>query len=873
MNIIVVVLILSLFSSALVQSFQELSLQLSIKEEQPNGTLIVDLTSHFPSFNNTTSQGYLVKFVRPCPNIYLDHHNPFLLRALMIDREKLCPYERVCSFQCQLFLQKDHINFIQLKFSIEDINDHQAKFRKPMYSYELDQNLPLNYHLQLEQAEDQDYLSHHNYSLNSSSPFPFPFPFRLNFDENNHLLELILVDKLPLSPRKYAFELIVSSKDENGDEKEDDRCVIELEILSNEEKNSFPPEFQSKFYQFIVSNPNQTFIGQVHVVEKDQVFYRLISSNEQNLDLFQVNERTGEIFLKQKPSESNLNENYELFIEAFYPNYLSSLTTVQIFVNLTHSSSVSQQDYFIEILIPKLFQKNASNLNAIYLQENTSVPLTLLQLFISTSSLSLLDISMTSWISMDFREYFSLKQLDGDDQQSLELILVKPFDYEIIQQFHLDFLLNPFNFTRKSFDVFIENINDCQPHFDQEQFHFQIQENNPFPLLLHTFHALDPDQLNNDLIYEMQTQDQDAFALNATSGQLWIAKALDREVQSQYSFLVCVFDQRFRTCSSVNIDIRDENDNICSFNSSSLTLNINENLPPYTFLTQLQAFDPDYRENATLHYDFVSSTSYLTLNSSNGWIQTSPSQMFDYEMIQKYAITIKACDNIHSSPSLCCYLHLNIHLNDLDDNQPYLIYPANTDELLIINYTSKTMPQLKAFDNDIEMKNRLISYEIVGGSLNSSLAIDFHSGQLHLLYKQLPLYGTLIISLASQTIVHLTLLIHDHETDPQLFLLSVERRREASSSLIVSTLSSPLFYLIVSICIGISILILTPIVLMFYFCKQKSHHENNPLMTTPSTTTLSARSISTTGGILAKKLCETYYSFEETANHASVIAV
>jgi hypothetical protein len=39
----------------------------------------------------------------------------------------------------------------------------------------------------------------------------------------------------------------------------------------------------------------------------------------------------------------------------------------------------------VQILIPKLFQNN-SNENQIYLKENSSIPLTILQIFISSSS-------------------------------------------------------------------------------------------------------------------------------------------------------------------------------------------------------------------------------------------------------------------------------------------------------------------------------------------------------------------------------------------------------------------------------------------------------------------------------------------------------
>jgi len=167
------------------------------------------------------------------------------------------------------------------------------------------------------------------------------------------------------------------------------------------------------------------------------------------------------------------------------------------------------------------------------------------------------------------------------------------------------------------------------------------------------------------------------------------------------------------------------------------------------------------------------------------------------------------------------------------------------------------MPRLKAFDNDIY--HPIIFFSIIGGSLNSTITIDYYSGQINLLSSSsLPLYGTIIISISSQTKIQLTILIHDNQTDPQRFLMSKIQQ---------SSFSIQLFYLI---SIVFLIFLLMTIFLIFYFFKQKqkSKHDDDPLMNTPSTTTLSARSISTSNN---KKLYETYYSFGDSVLSPQVI--
>lgn len=192
----------------------------------------------------------------------------------------------------------------------------------------------------------------------------------------------------------------------------------------------------------------------------------------------------------------------------------------------------------------------------------------------------------------------------------------------------------------------------------------------------------------------------------------------------------------------------------------------------------------------------------------------------------------------------------------MNDNLPYLIYPSSINDLFIIDFTNKTMPRLKAIDNDLDLKNNFISYSIIGGSLNSSINIDYLSGQLYLLSTtKLPIYGTLIISLSSQTNIQLTILIHDNQTDPQQFLLSIQQY----------SFSSQLFYFISFISIIILIFLFITILFILYLFKQKQNKDNDQLMNTPSTTTLSTRSILTTTN--HKKIYDTYYSFGDTVTH------
>ncbi|CAF1593682.1 unnamed protein product [Rotaria magnacalcarata] len=55
--------------------------------------------------------------------------------------------------------------------------------------------------------------------------------------------------------------------------------------------------------------------------------------------------------------------------------------------------------------------------------------------------------------------------------------------------------------------------------------------------------------------------DEDLFSINPTTGDLWILKPFERGIKSNYSLFIC---------SLILINILDENDNICLFNSSKI---------------------------------------------------------------------------------------------------------------------------------------------------------------------------------------------------------------------------------------------------------------------------------------------------------------
>ena len=896
---------------------------MSIDEEQDNGTTVIDLRTSLRS--HTPNNNSRVKFVRPCPYLSLDATQPDKIFSVKLDRETLCPHSNPCELRCHLYLEekdrgerRDQIKLIEVKIHLHDIDDHRGTFTKRSYVYEIDETLPLGYRLQVEQVEDRDFFSSSATATTTTAVvdgmdgrgktyhldgIDDRFPFELQFDPHRHLLELILVKALDLGIERRSTYVVWLVAEDRGGRVVEDRCQLIINVVAKSHDDDGgggdddgPPEFEQSLYDFVIRRlNNDKFIGRVHIRSRlntdreEKIFYRLISTHQQtgdidHDDIFRINETTGELFLKAKNNNVLLRPLYELSVEAFNAQYLSSLTSVRVHFDGT-SFAVAHGDYegdgdgdddeFLQIFVPKALQRPSTSdhrltTTTIVLRENHRVPLTLLQLFLTSSSASLQLLTNTN--TDREQQHLQLKQLDT---QSFELIAVKSFDYEVLQNISVEFEVidRPTSGKRKRkiIDILIEDDNDSPPHFDRSHFLFHLDENNVFPQLLHTFHAFDADQ-SDLLTYELRfflashstENDNETFAVDATTGQFFVLRSLDRERQSNYSMNICVFDQIHRTCSSLVLHVLDQNDNTCIFTSSpaSLHLTVVENLPSSSFLAHIEALDLDEGLNGTLVYSLSPPSPHLHLNSTTGLLLTT-TLPFDAELSRNFSSSLVACDTPFSpSTTRCCRLPLHIDIVDQNDNWPVLIYPpaSSRHEPFVVDYaTNRTMPRLRARDDDVDLDHRAIHFSIVGGSLSSSLTIDGTSGQLSLHpLSPLPLFGTVRVSLSSQTEVEVTLLIHDNHTDPHRFLALVARPSSLHA-----------FYLMSLKVFGLLLLVPTSlsVVYCFFMARRRSSSTvDRPLMNTPSS--LSTRSLSNNNNSSinqnSKKVWDTYYSFGHT---------
>lgn len=230
---------------------------------------------------------------------------------------------------------------------------------------------------------------------------------------------------------------------------------------------------------------------------------------------------------------------------------------------------------------------------------------------------------------------------------------------------------------RVKINVYVTDENDNAPKFLRIPYKVQISEGASVGTQIFRVFTTDADEgLNGDVFYSISEGNQEGrFSIEETTGQILVAKTLDRESTSRYILTVIAQDAglsvRLSSSVSVVIDILDENDNAPEFIETSPSIIVSEVTSVGTELIQFKATDADLDINSevnfsigagnrrdTFHIDALTGTLYLH-------------KPLDYEELTSYTLNITVSDG--GNPRLSSTLLFQVTVEDANDNAP--IFP------------------------------------------------------------------------------------------------------------------------------------------------------------------------------------------------------
>ncbi|XP_058841155.1 cadherin-23 isoform X3 [Acipenser ruthenus] len=269
---------------------------------------------------------------------------------------------------------------------------------------------------------------------------------------------------------------------------------------------------------------------------------------------------------------------------------------------------------------------------------------------------------------------------------------------------------------------------------------FLIYEDTPVGASVTQLLARDPD--NDPLVFGVVGEEATRyFAVESSTGVVWLRQPLDREMKSEFQVEFSVSDNQGVIKGTVNIQVGDVNDNAPTFHSQPYSVRIPENTPVATPIFIVNATDPDQGTGGSVLFSFQPPSPFFAIDGARGVVTVI--RLLDYETTQGYQLTVNATDQDKTRP-LSTLVNLAITITDVQDMDPVFINLPYSTNIYENSPPGSTVRMITAIDQD-RGKPRGIGYTIVSGNTNSIFALDYISGALTLngqLDRENPLYSS-----------------------------------------------------------------------------------------------------------------------------------
>ncbi|KAA0702143.1 Protocadherin Fat 4 FAT tumor suppressor -like protein 4 [Triplophysa tibetana] len=173
--------------------------------------------------------------------------------------------------------------------------------------------------------------------------------------------------------------------------------------------------------------------------------------------------------------------------------------------------------------------------------------------------------------------------------------------------------------------IVVDDVNDNIPIFDEDTFDSRVSEDSPVETVFGRATASDKDDgSNGQLKYSLDGADI-PFSINATSGELFTIRALNREMVAFYRFFVVVTDmhstQMLSSSATVSVTVEDVNDNSPSFLYGPYFANVPSGYPKGSVVCTVMAEDADAGSNGKLNFSLHGlHAHHFSMNSLTGTV-------------------------------------------------------------------------------------------------------------------------------------------------------------------------------------------------------------------------------------------------------------
>uniref|UniRef100_A0ABM5FWA7 Protocadherin Fat 3 isoform X7 n=1 Tax=Pogona vitticeps TaxID=103695 RepID=A0ABM5FWA7_9SAUR len=640
---------------------------------------------------------------------------------------------------------------------IEDANDHIPEFTQPSYSSYVNESVPVGTSILSVSAFDKDrgengYITYSIASLNS-----------LPFSINQFTGIICTSEELDFESSPESYRFIVRASDWGSPYRHESEVNVTVYIGN---VNDNKPLFEKVACQGVISSDfpvggHITAVSAIDIDELELVKYKIISGNE--LGFFYLNPDSGVLQLKKSLVSAGIkNNNFGLRITATDGENFADAMFVNISVvhgKVSSKTFSCRETRVAQRLAEKLLKKAKANVK---LNSEDGF----LDFYSVNRQAPHFDKSFPSDVSV--REdlpvgasIFRIKAYDADsgfngkvlytisdgntdscfnlEMETGLLKVLMPMDREKTELYLLNLTIYDLGSPQKAawrlLTITVEDANDNRPVFLQDDYSVNIFESTSVGVEIIQVEARDRDLgQNGEVTYSILTDTQQ-FAINSSTGIIYVADHLDRESKANYTLKIEARDraenghQQFSVVP-LNIVLDDVNDCSPAFIPPSYSVKVLEDLPVGTVIAWLETQDPDLGLGGQVRYSLVNDyNGRFEIDKASGAIRLS--KELDYEKQQFYNLTVRAKDK-GRPVSLSSVSFVEVEIVDVNENlyTPYFSDFAVIGSVKENSRIGTSVLQVAARDDD-SGRDGEIQYSIRDGSGLGRFNIDEETGVIY----------------------------------------------------------------------------------------------------------------------------------------------
>ncbi|XP_077182634.1 protocadherin Fat 2 isoform X2 [Paroedura picta] len=269
------------------------------------------------------------------------------------------------------------------------------------------------------------------------------------------------------------------------------------------------------------------------------------------------------------------------------------------------------------------------------------------------------------------------------------------------------------------------------PRFSEPLYTFSAYEDLPEGSEIGLVRAVAEDPVIYSLVKgtTAESNKDGVFALDKQTGSLTIQKAMDHEKMKWYQIDVSAHcshqDTDLVSLVSINIHVKDVNDNKPVFDADPYRAFVMENMPAGTTVIQVTASDQDTGSDGEVTYSLALELGHVqelfTIDSETGWITTL--KELDCEVQEIYQFYVVASDHgrkvqLHSQALV------EVTVTDENDNAPRFTSEIYKGSVIENAEPWQMITTLRTTDADISEQNKQVTCYITEGDALGQFSVD-----------------------------------------------------------------------------------------------------------------------------------------------------